>query len=83
MHIEGDTLDELLQPVFRKALKSKVVTRSSKGSARELMGVMLKLTNPRARFSRTERRATLLSCLGETLWYFSGSNSCGCRWLGL
>lgn len=39
------------------------------------MGVMLKLTNPRARFSRTERRATLLSCLGETLWYFSGSDA--------
>ncbi len=75
MHIEGQTLDDLLQPVFRRALKSKVVTRSSKGAARELMGVMLKLTNPRARFSRTERRATLLSCLGETLWYFSGSDA--------
>ncbi|MDX2307994.1 MAG: thymidylate synthase [Hyphomicrobium sp.] len=75
MYIEGQTLDDLLQPVFRRALKSKVVTRSSKGPARELMGVMLKLTNPRARFSRTERRATLLSCLGETLWYFSGSDA--------
>ena len=79
MHIEGQTLDDLLQAVFRRALKSKVVTRSSKGAARELMGVMLKLTNPRARFSRTERRATLLSCLGETLWYFSGSDAFGHR----
>jgi thymidylate synthase len=75
MHIEGQSLDDLLQTVFRRALKSKVVTRSSKGPASELMGVMLKLANPRARFSRTERRATLLSCLGETLWYFSGSDA--------
>ncbi|MEQ1717212.1 MAG: thymidylate synthase [Hyphomicrobium sp.] len=73
MHIKGATLDDLLRRVFDKALKSQVRTRSSKGDARELMAVTLTLENPRARFSRTERRATLLTCLGETLWYFSGS----------
>ncbi len=38
------------------------------------MAPMLTLENPRARFSRTENRATLISCLGETLWYLSSSN---------
>ena len=38
---------------------------------------MLTLKNPLARFSSTEKRATLLTCLGETLWYFSGSNRLG------
>jgi thymidylate synthase len=74
MHIKEATLDDLLHRVFDKVLKSKVRTNSSKGLASELMAVMLTLSNPRARFSRTERRSTLLTCLGETLWYFSGSN---------
>jgi thymidylate synthase len=47
---------------------------ASKGPTRELMAVMLSLDNPRARFSRTESRATLFSCLGETLWQLSGSD---------
>lgn len=74
MHIKSETLDDLLQSVFARILKSKTITNSSNGRARELMAVMLTLKNPRARFSATEKRATLLSCLGETLWYFSGSN---------
>ncbi len=47
----------------------------TKGPNREITGVLLKLKNPRARFSRTEQRGTLWSCLGETLWYFSGSDN--------
>lgn len=38
------------------------------------MAATLVLRDPRARFSRTENRATLFSCLGETLWYLSGSD---------
>lgn len=74
MEVEEDTLDDLLHCVFERVLRSKVRTLSSKGNARELIAVLLTLKNPRARFSSTEKRATLLSCLGETLWYFSGSN---------
>lgn len=74
VHIEEDTLDDLLHRVFKLALKSKIRTLSTKGNARELLAVMLTLRNPLARFSGTEKRATLLTCLGETLWYFSGSN---------
>lgn len=75
MHIRGETLDDALHIVFERALRSKIRTRSSKGSARELIATMVTIKNPRARFSRTERRGTLLSCLGESLWYLSGSGS--------
>jgi thymidylate synthase len=74
MHIEAETLDDLLHQVFTGLLRSRNRTESTKGPARELIGTLLTLTDPRARFSRTERRATLFSCLGETLWYLSGSD---------
>ncbi len=40
----------------------------------EKSGVVLELTNPRARMSRTEARCVLYSALGEFLWYLSGSD---------
>ena len=46
----------------------------TKGPARELTGVQLELTNPRARLSRTETRGKPFSCLGEFCWYFAGSD---------
>ena len=47
---------------------------SSKGDHREVTGVLLELTNPRARLSRTETRGKLFSALGELCWYLAGSN---------
>jgi thymidylate synthase len=75
MYIVQDTLDDLLHAVFKTLLKSNNRVSPRKGANREATGALLKLRNPRARFSRTEQRATLHSCLGETLWYFSGSDS--------
>jgi thymidylate synthase len=75
MHVEADTLDDLLRTVFRRLLRSKNRPSPTKGPNREQIGALLTLRRPRARFSRTEQRATLLSCLGETLWYLSGSAS--------
>ena len=46
----------------------------TKGVARELTGVLLELTNPRARISRTETRGKPFSCLGELFWYLSKTN---------
>lgn len=46
----------------------------TKGPAIELRGVLLELSNPRARLSRTETRGKPFSCLGELCWYLSGSN---------
>lgn len=74
MHITGDSLDDLLSKVLARLLKSRLSICPSKGSAREIVAAMLSLKEPRARFSRTESRATLFSCLGELLWYLSGTN---------
>ncbi len=69
------TLDDLLRRVIEKLLKSKHRISPSRGPATELTGVLLRVTNPRARLSRTEKKGTLFSCLGELLWYMSKSKS--------
>lgn len=74
MHIKADSLDDLLQKVFRSLIKSGNRITPGKGAAREIIGTLLTLKNPLARFSRTESRAILFSSLGELLWYLSGSN---------
>ncbi len=53
---------------------TKRLVESSKGKNFELSGVLLKLNDPRARLSSTEAKGTVFSCLGELLWYLSGSN---------
>lgn len=74
MEIQGDSLDDILHGVFAKLVKTNKIIFPSKGKAREIIGTHLLLKNPRARFSRTESRATLFTCLGELLWYLSGRN---------
>lgn len=75
MYITAATLDDLLIKVYQKLLKSKIHIKPSKGAAIEIPGALLQITNPRARLSRTEKRGrTLFSCLGELLWYMSGTN---------
>lgn len=74
MHIKEKTLDDLMHEVFERLISQGTKVSSSKGNNRELGGVLLELTNPRARLSRTEVKGTLFSCLGEFLWYLSGSN---------
>lgn len=75
MYISENTLDDLLRRVFESLLKSKNRIDPSKGKAREEFGVLLELSNPMARLSQTETRSTLFSCLGELLWYLSGTDS--------
>lgn len=74
MHVVEDTLDDLLRTVFQRLLKSRNRPSPTKGANREDIGALLVLRKARARFSRTEQRATLFTCLGETLWYLSGSD---------
>jgi thymidylate synthase len=74
MFISADSIDDALGGLLRRLLKSGRPTLSGKGRAKEFTGVQVRLSNPRARFSRTERRANLFSSLGETLWYLSGSD---------
>src|SRR4051812_34726189 len=74
VYMTATTLDDLLRAAVETIIKKGRRIRPSKGPAREITGVVLKLSKPRARLSRTERKGTLFSCLGETLWYLAGSN---------
>jgi thymidylate synthase len=72
--IKGDTVDDLLKKVFKEILDNGTSVEPTKGEIKELSGVLLKLTNPLGRLSRTEGKGKIFSCLGELLWYLSGSN---------
>lgn len=75
MHVVADTLDDLLRKVYRRLVRKNNVVSPSKGQTVEEFGNLLTLKNPLARLSRTETKGTVFSCLGEFLWYMSGSNS--------
>src|SRR3989338_8632994 len=72
--IQGNTVDDLLKKVFKEILDNGTEVEPTKGKTIEISGVLLKLTNPLGRLSRTEGKGTIFSCLGELLWYLSGSN---------
>src|SRR3954471_24209663 len=74
MYISATTVDDLLRSAILKIITKGRHTKPTKGDAQEITGVLLKLTNPRARLSRTEEKGKLFSCLGETLWYLARSN---------
>lgn len=68
-------LDDLMREVFERLLKSKSKITATKGETHEISGMLLQLESPNARISRTEIKGTIFSCIGEFLWYLSGSNS--------
>lgn len=70
MELEADTLDDLLDFLFRGLLEAPL-RRASRGSNREILGVHFVLRNPRARISRSGDRGKLFSALGELLWYLT------------
>lgn len=74
MYITATTLDDLMNEVFKRLLVKPFNVKTTRGDTCELVGVMLNLTNPRARLSRTETKGTPFSALGELLWYLSGTN---------
>lgn len=74
MVIAGTSLDDILHTALERLLKAKIRTNSSRKEAREIIGVELRLRNPRARLSQTAKKGKAFSCLGELLWYLSGSN---------
>lgn len=76
MYIRRKTFDDLLRVVFATILRHGIQVEPvpSKGPNKELLGVVLELTQPLARVSRTESRGRIFSALGELFWYLSGSN---------
>lgn len=70
-----DSVDDLLRVAMEAVLEHGTLVAPTKGRNRELRGVALQLTNPRARLSRSESRGRVFSALGELLWYLAGSNA--------
>jgi thymidylate synthase len=76
MYYEAETLDDLMRTIFNELLKPQAKLKATREySFTERCGVLLKLSNPRARLSRTETKGKIFSALGELLWYLSGQNS--------
>ena len=75
MYVRADSLDDLLAKIYRQLLTRGTRIEPTKGAAREIYGVLLKLSPPRLRLSRTESRGILFSCLGELLWILAGNNT--------
>lgn len=74
MYIKEKTLDDLLKKCIEKLIANGTQIDPSKGPCKEIFGVLLELSNPRARLSQTESKGVLFSCLGELIWYLSGSD---------
>jgi thymidylate synthase len=68
------SLDDLMRGAIETLISSGDHTSPTKGPARELRGVTLELTNPRARLSRSETRGRVFSCIAELCWYLSRSD---------
>ena len=73
-YFPGQTFDDVLHDVLEHLIANGEDIHPTKGAAKELSGVLLEITDSRARISRTETRGTPYSCLGELLWYLAKSN---------
>ena len=65
------TLDDLMKVAIEEIMSRGTVITPTEGEAIEITGVLLELTNPRARLSRTETRGKPYSSLGELCWYLA------------
>lgn len=74
MEITRDSLDAALYELYRALDENGESNAGSRGQTKELLGVSLRITKPRARISRSENRGKPFSALGELLWYLSGSD---------
>ena len=73
-YFSSKTLDDVMRNVIKEIQSHGQQINPTQGEASELTGVLLKITNPRARLSRTETRGKPFSCLGELCWYLAKSN---------
>ena len=71
-YFRHDTLDDLMRDAFEAVRTHGREVQASRGACVEITGVMLELTDVRARLSRSETKGTPFSALGEFCWYLSG-----------
>ena len=74
MEIVGQSLDDALIELYQELPRQGHLNVGSRGTNTELLGVTIRIENPRARLSRSEDRGKLFSAIGELLWYLSGSD---------
>lgn len=74
-YFQGQTLDDVMRLVFEEIMTSGERVKPTKGWITEVTGVLLEITDPRARLSRTETRGKPFSCLGELCWYLAKTNN--------
>lgn len=75
MELEGGSIDDLLIALYGALLKGGERNEGgTRGPNIEMLGVTLRLTNPRARVSRSEDRGKPFSAIGELLWYLARSD---------
>jgi thymidylate synthase len=68
------SIDDLMRESLNAVLTDGLRIKPTKGPAQDLMAVVLELSNPLARLSRSATRGKIFSALGELLWYLAGSN---------
>ena len=73
-YLSGETLDDVMRSVIEQVLRIGEHIHPTKGPAKELSGVLLEITNPLARISRTATKGKPFSCLGELFWYLAKTN---------
>jgi len=74
MEIEKNTIDDVMRAVFESILRDGVLVETTRGATKEILGIHIILNNPNCRISRTESRGKIFTCLGELMWYLSGSD---------
>jgi thymidylate synthase len=67
------TLDDLLDDLYSTACRW-CDCECDAGDTLELAGVVLELTKPLARLSRSQAHRIIFSCLGELCWYLAGDD---------
>ena len=75
MHITEESLDDLLHRTYQYILLNGEKVNPTKGANQEVRNCVLTLLNPRSRISLSEVRSKVISCVGEFLWYLTGSDS--------
>jgi thymidylate synthase len=75
VEIVGASVDDILMKLYQELPKHLVTNAGSRGKiVAEILGVSLRVDNPRARISRSENRGKPFSALGELLWYLAKSD---------
>jgi len=73
-HIQVPTIDDMIRRAAEEIQRHGSHVKASRGATEEITGVLMELTNPRARLSRSATRGKIFSSLGELLWYLSGTD---------